>query len=116
MPKVCKGGATMIFEVMFKSFLGACGVGVLTLITMGIKWLWKKLKIDNITIEALAHDAYYRHCRYLLQGDTITEEELENHNHLYKAYKAQGLNGTGDRMHELILEKQVTILASHKLP
>lgn len=107
----------MIFEIIFKSFLGACGVGVLTLITMGIKWLYKKILVDDLTIKALAHDAYYRHCRYLLQGDEITEEELENHNHLYRAYKAQGLNDTGDRMHELVLEKQVKVSVNiNKLP
>ena len=99
----------MIFDVMFKAFLGACGVGVLTLITMGIKWIYRKMSVDKIAIEALAHDAYYRQCRYLLQGDEITEDELENHNHLYRAYKAQGLNGTGDRLHELVLEKKVKV-------
>lgn len=107
----------MIFDVMLKSFLGACGVGVLTLITMGIKWIWKKIRIDNITIEALAHDAYYRQCRYLLQADDITEDELENHNHLYRAYKAQGLNGTGDRLHQLVLEKKVRVVPeTYRLP
>ena len=107
----------MIFEIIMKSFLGACGVGVLSLLTLTIKWLWKKIRVDDLTIEALAHDAYFRHCRHLLQSDYITEDELENHNKLYKAYKAQGLNGTGDRMHALVLEKQVRVsISTHQYP
>ena len=110
----------MIFDIIIKSFLGACGAGVLSLFVLTFKWLWKKIKVDDMTIEALAHDAYFRHCRYLLPLDEISDDELENHNHLYCAYKAQGLNGTGDRMHELILEKKVTVHINsgtiHKLP
>lgn len=58
-------------------------------------------------VESLTHDAYFRHCRYLLPKDIITEEELENHKYLYRSYHSLGLNGTGDRMHELIMEKKV---------
>lgn len=95
--------------VVMEAFLSACGAGTLTLIIVLIKWLFKKIKVDSMTLEALAHDAYFRHCRYLMPYDEIPEEDLENHNHLYDAYKAQGLNGTGDRMHELILEKKVIV-------
>lgn len=56
---------------------------------------------------AITHDAYFRQARYVLGKDEISEAELENHNYLYKAYHSQGLNGTGDRLHELILEKPV---------
>ena len=90
-----------------EAFLSACGAGALTLIIIGIKWFVKKIRVDDLTIEALAHDAYYRHARYLMDSDEITEAELENHNHLYEAYHAQGLNGTGDRIHQQILEKKV---------
>lgn len=90
-----------------EAFLSACGAGILTLIIIVIKWFVKKIRIDDLTIEALAHDAYYRHARYLMDSDEITEAELENHNHLYEAYHAQGLNGTGDRIHQQILEKKV---------
>lgn len=58
-------------------------------------------------LEALAHNAFYRDCRRLMPKDIITEEELDNHNYLYKAYHSLGLNSTGDRMHEIILEKPV---------
>ena len=96
-----------VFEILFRSFLGACGAGILTLLILAIKWFVKKIKADDMTIDALAHDAYFRHCRYLLKSDEISEFEYENHEFLYKAYKAQGLNGTGDKMHEMIAKKEI---------
>lgn len=108
------------FEIIMKSFLTACGAGLLTLIIFLIKWTWKKMNTDDMTIKAVAHDAYFRQCRYLIGKEEITEEELENHNYLYRAYKAQGLNGTGDRFHQIVLEKKVIVsvddLFANKLP
>lgn len=95
-------------DILTKAFLTACGTGVLTIIILMIKWIWKKFKADDLTIKALAHDAYFRHCHFLLQKETITEEELENHDYLWRAYKGQGLNGTGQKLHEQILQKEVT--------
>lgn len=66
-----------------------------------------KLNIIEFALGALAHDSYFNDCRKLIKKDAITEEELDNHNYLYKAYHALGLNGTGDRMHEIILDKPV---------
>lgn len=63
----------------------------------------------KMVLEAVAHDAFYEDCRRLLVKDSITEEELDNHNYLYRAYHAMGLNSTGDRMHQLVLEKPVTV-------
>ena len=63
----------------------------------------------KMVLEAVAHDAYYDDCRRLLKKDDITEEELDNHNYLYRAYHAMGLNSTGDRMHQLVLEKPVKV-------
>lgn len=97
----------VVMDVVLKAFLGTCGAGILTLICIVIKWFVKKIKADDLTIDALAHDAYFRHCRYLLPLESISEVEYENHEFLYKAYKAQGLNGTGDRMHELISQKEI---------
>ena len=99
----------MILDTIIKAFLTACGAGLLTLIVFLIKWTIKKMSADDLTMKAVAHDAYFRQCRYLLAKDEITEEELENHNCLYKAYKSQGLNGTGDRLNELVLEKKVLV-------
>lgn len=63
----------------------------------------------KMVLEAVAHDAFFEDCRRLLRKDTISEEELDNHNYLYKAYHSLGLNSTGDRMHQLILEKPVEV-------
>lgn len=110
----------MIFDVLLKAFFSACGAGILTLIIFAVKMIVKKIKVDDMTIEALAHDAYFRHCRHLLQFDEIPEEELENHEMLYRAYKAQGLNGTGDKLHQEIISKKVVVHADtgwiHQLP
>lgn len=94
-------------QIVLTSFLSAFGAGVLTLTVMAIKWLYKKIRADSITMKALAHDAYYRQARELLNKDPITEAELENHDYLYRAYHSQGLNGVGDKIHEQILSKEV---------
>lgn len=96
-------------EVVITSFLGACGAGILTMIILCIKWFWKKIRADDLTIKALAHDAYFRNCRELLPKETITDEESENHDYLWRAYKGQGLNGTGEKLHNQILEKRVIV-------
>lgn len=102
-------------DIILKAFMSACGAGLLTLIIFLIKWTFKKMRADDLTMKALAHDAYFRQCRYLLAKDEITEEELENHNYLYRAYKAQGLNGTGDQFHELVRQKHVMVNVSPEL-
>ena len=97
-----------VMDILIKGLLTACGAGVLTIIILTIKLTWKKFKADDLTIKALAHDAYFRHCHLLLQKDTITEGELENHDYLWRAYTGQGLNGTGQKLYEQILMKEVT--------
>ena len=98
-----------ILDIVAKAFWGACGAGLLTIIILLIKKLWKSMTSDDLTIKALAHDAYFRHARYLLAKDEITEDELENHNYLYDAYHAQGLNSTGDKLHEEVMKKTIKI-------
>ena len=61
----------------------------------------------RFVMEALAHNAYFANCEKLMDKDVLTREELDNHNYLYKAYHSLGLNSTGDRMHEIILEKPI---------
>lgn len=100
-----------MLTIIAQSFFAACGAGLLTLIIMLIKWLNHKIKCDMVTVKAVAHDSYYRCARELLKRDKLTDEELENFNYLYDAYKAQGLNGTGDRIYAQIMEKEVVILS-----
>ena len=47
-------------EIVLTSFLSAIGAGILTLIVMLIRWLWKKIRTDDLTIKALAHNAFYQ--------------------------------------------------------
>lgn len=102
-----------VFDIIFRAFLAAIGTGLLTLLVIMIKWFWKKYKADDITIKALAHDAYFRHGRYLMPDNDIPEADFENHTFLYKAYKAQGLNGVGDKLHEEIMKKNVIYDTEH---
>lgn len=99
-------------EIIINAFLGAAGAGLLTLLVMAIKWFAKKIAADNLTMKALAHDAYFRQCREMLVQDAISEEDLENHNYLYSAYHAQKLNGTGDKLHEEVLKMKVVVRVS----
>lgn len=96
-------------DIIAKAFWGACGAGMLTIIILLIKKLWKSMTSDDKTIKALAHDAYFRQARYLLGKDEITEDELENHNYLYDAYHAQGLNSTGDKLHDEVMKKRIKV-------
>jgi len=90
-------------EVIKEAFLAAIGTGLLTLIGLCIKWIWKKIHNDTITIQSLSHDAYFARCRELLNKGSMSETELENINYLYKGYKAQGLNGTGDELYKRVI-------------
>lgn len=96
-----------IFDIIAKALLTACGGGLLTLIIAGVRLIIKKFTTDDLAMKALLHDAYMKDARPLLLPDEIPEAELENHNKLYAAYHAQGLNGTGDKIHEEILKKKV---------
>ena len=64
-------------------------------------------KTYDKAVKALAHDAYFRYCRYLLPEETLTEEEVENINYLYESYHALGLNSTGDKLYQEIIKKPV---------
>lgn len=96
-----------VLDIVIKALLAACGAGLLTLIVAGIKLIIRKFTVDELAMKALLHDAYMKDARPLLVPEEIPEAELENHNKLYAAYHAQGLNGTGDKIHEEILQKKV---------
>ena len=65
------------------------------------------IRADDLTIKALTHDAYYRNCHSLINKEAITEDESDNHDYMWQAYKAQKLNGTGKKLHEQIIQKPV---------
>ena len=96
------------------AIFGSNGLFSVIILLMNRHFAKKDKKNDEqetikMVLEAVAHDAYFDDCRRLLKKDSITEEELDNHNYLYRAYHAMGLNSTGDRMHQLVLEKPVAV-------
>ena len=94
--------------IIINSILGACGTAIFAGICVWVKGLYKKSKTYDKAVKALAHDAYFRYCRYLLPEKTLTEEEVENINYLYESYHALGLNSTGDKLYQEIIKKPVT--------
>ena len=93
--------------ILFNSFLGAIGAGLLTLIILCIKTLWQKLVVDSITIKGLVQSAFFSACRDAMAKDEVSKDELENIELLYKGYKGQKLNGTGDRYYEIVMDMPI---------
>ena len=111
-----KGGEEMTAtEIIVAIVVAVLGSGALTtvvsiLVTRHYAKKDKQTEEESkfrFVMEALAHNAFYRNCEELMDKDSLTKEELDNHNYLYKAYHCLGLNSTGDRMHEIILEKPI---------
>jgi len=93
--------------IIINSILGAVGTAVFAGVCVWVKGLWQKSKNYDKAVKALAHDAYFRYCRYLLPEETLTEEEVENINYLYDSYHSLGLNSTGDKLYQEIISKPV---------
>lgn len=93
--------------IIVNSILSACGAAIFTGICVWVRGLYKKSKNYDKALKALAHDAYFRYCRYLLPEDTLTEDEVENINFLYGGYHSLGLNSTGDKLYQEIMKKPV---------
>ena len=103
---------TEIIVTLVVAIIGSSGVGTVISIIVNRHYQKKDEKQEDLTIlmeavAAVTHDSYFRHCRFLLPKNPITEDEMENHNYLYKAYNSLEMNGMGDKMHEMIMEKKV---------
>lgn len=94
--------------IIINSILGAVGTAIFAGVCVWVKGLWLKSKNYDKAVKALAHDAYFRYCRYLLPEDTLTSEEVENINYLYDSYHSLGLNSTGDKLYQQIMAKPVS--------
>lgn len=94
--------------IIINSILGAVGTAIFAGVCVWVKGLWQKSKNYDKAVKALAHDAYFRYCRYLLPEETLTEEEVENMNYLYDSYHSLGLNSTGDKLYQQIMSKPVS--------
>lgn len=93
--------------IIINSILSACGAAIFTGICVWVRGLYKKSKNYDKALKALAHDAYFRYCRYLLPAEMLTEDEVENINFLYDGYHSLGLNSTGDKLYQEIMKKPV---------
>ena len=94
-------------QIIINSILGAVGTAIFAGVCVWVKGLYQKSKTYDKAVKALAHDAFYRYCRYLLPEETLTEEEVENINYLYDSYHSLGLNSTGDKLYQQIMSKPV---------
>ena len=86
-------------DYIIKTFIGLACAGVFGFCVEYIKRSIIKQRVIEKEIKALAHDALFRFCRYILQQNYVTESQLENLEYLYQGYKALGLNGTGERIY-----------------
>lgn len=93
--------------IIINSILSACGAAIFAGVCVWVKGLYKKSKNYDKALKALAHDAYFRYCRYLLPEESLNESEVENLNYLYESYHSLGLNSTGDKLYQQIISKPV---------
>ena len=96
-----------VTQTILNAILTATGGAIFAGVCVWVKGLWNKSKNYDKAVKALAHDAYFRYCRYLLPEEFLTQEEVENMNYLYDSYHSLGLNSTGDKLYQEIMAKPV---------
>lgn len=96
-----------IVDLIVKAIITAASGAFVGAAILWVKKTLKKMRVYDDALKALAHDSFYRQCRYLLQQDSISEDELENLNYLHDAYTALGMNGTGEELYRRCLEKKL---------
>ena len=67
-----------------------------------------KKSVERQALLALLHDKMYYLCQHFIEKGTITADELENIEYLYKPYEALGGNGTCKRLYEEVLRLPIT--------
>ena len=96
-----------IMDMIVKAIITAAAGAFVGAVILWVKRILKKMKVYDDALKALAHDCFYRQCRYLLQQDSISEDELENLNYLHDAYTALGMNGTGEELYKRCIRKEL---------
>lgn len=87
-------------DYIVKTLIGLACAGLFGACVEYVKRSIIKQKVIEQEMKALAHDALFRFCRYILQQNYITESQLENLEYLFKGYESLGLNGSGKRIYE----------------
>ena len=98
---------TEIMDLIIRAIITAFAGTFAGAVFFWVKDAHKKEKLFEAAVKALAHDSFHRQCRELLGQESITEDELENLNYLYGAYKSLGLNGTGEELYKRCLGKPI---------
>ena len=98
---------TEVLELIIRTILTAFAGAFAGAVIVWVKGAYRKDKIFEAAVKALAHDSFHRQCRVLLSQDHITEDELENLNYLHDAYTSLGLNGTGEELYKRCLMKPI---------
>jgi hypothetical protein len=86
----------MVLEIIIAIF---ASTGLWTLINNLIENRRKKISAENEALLALLHDRIYFICEDYISKGTISIEEFENLEYLYKPYVKLGGNGTGERLY-----------------
>ena len=94
-----------ILDLIVKAVITAASGAFVGAMILWLKNMLRKMKVYDDALKALAHDSFFRQCRYLLQQDSIREDGLENLNYLHDAYTALGMNGTGEELYRRCLER-----------
>ena len=78
--------------------------GLWTLINNLITNYKNKKSVERSALLALLHDKLYYLCQHFIAKGSITTDELEIIEYLYKPYSALGGNGTCRRLYEEVLK------------
>ena len=82
--------------------------GLWTLINNIITYFKDKKSIEKKALLTLLHDKLYYLFQHFISKGSITADELENLEYLYKPYSSLGGNGTCKRLYEEVLRLPIT--------
>lgn len=94
-------------DYIIKTFIGLACAGIFGFCVEYIKRSIIKQKAIEVEIKALAHDALFRFCRYLMPLEEITEAQHENLEYLMRGYRKLKMNGTAEKMYNQIMAKPI---------
>lgn len=94
-----------MIEFIQKFWIQTALTGIVGLIVAIAKYAINRFKKEfeeqdliKYGVLALLHDRLYQACHYYIAKGEITASELNNIEHLYKAYRDLGGNGTGTEL------------------